>query len=132
MVRHLTVSALGFLTLFLVSACSKPVEEIKVSATPVQKPELVLPYADPINLRDVKWTVINKDNYQTVFADLEKSGQPVAFFALTDKGYENLSLNLGDIRAYIQQQKAIIAAYESYYIQSDAAINAANNKIINN
>ena len=126
MVNRLTVSALGFLTLFLVNGCSKPVQEIQVSAKPVEKPELVLPYADPIKTRDVQWIIITPDNYEQVFSELQKSGSPIVLFGLTSKGYENLSLNLGDIRAYIQQQQAIIVAYEGYYKQSNAAIDAAN------
>lgn len=126
MVNRLTASALGFLTLFLVNGCSKPVQEIQVSAKPVEKPELVLPYADPIKTRDVQWIIITPDNYEQVFSELQKSGSPVVLFGLTSKGYENLSLNLGDIRAYIQQQKAIIVAYEGYYKESNAAIDAAN------
>lgn len=129
MASRLIVSALGCLTLFLVSACSKPVQEIQVSAKPIDKPELVLPYADPINTRDVQWIIITPENYEKVFADLAKTGQPIVLFGLTDKGYENLSLNLSDIRAYIQQQQAIILAYEGYYKQSNAAIDAANAEI---
>ncbi len=129
MVNRSIASALGCLTLLLISACSKPVQEIQVSAKPVDKPELVLPYADPINTRDMEWVVITPDNFEEVFNDLAKKGQPVVLFALTDKGYENLSLNLSDIRAYIQQQQAIIIAYEGYYKQSNAAIDAANEQI---
>lgn len=131
MVNRSIASALGCLTLLLVSACSKPVQEIQVSAKPVDKPELVLPYADPIKTRDVQWIIITPENYEEVFNELAKKGQPIVLFALTDKGYENISLNLSDIRAYIQQQQAIIAAYEGYYKQSDAAIDAANAEINN-
>lgn len=129
MVSRSIVSALGCLTLLLVSACSKPVQQIQVSAKPVDKPELVLPYADPVKMRDVQWIIITPDNYEKVFSDLSKKGGPVVLFALTDKGYENISLNLSDIRAFIQQQKAIIAAYEGYYKKSNAAIDAANAQI---
>lgn len=132
MVNRLTASALGFLTLFLVSACGKPpVQEIQISAKPVDKPELVLPYADPILMRDVQWVIITPENYEEVFNDLAKKGQPVVLLGLTDKGYENLALNLSDIRAFIQQQQAIILAYEGYYKQSNAAIDAANAEINN-
>jgi hypothetical protein len=132
MVNRLTASALGFLTLFLVSACGKPpVQEIQISAKPVDKPELVLPYADPILMRDVQWVIITPENYEQVFNDLAKKGQPVVLLGLTDKGYENLALNLSDIRAFIQQQQAIILAYEGYYKQSNAAIDAANAEINN-
>ncbi len=130
MVSRSIVSALGCLTLLLVSACAKtPVQEIQISAKPVEKPELVLPYADPINTRDVEWIIITPDNYEEVFNDLAKKGRPIVLFALTDKGYENIALNLSDIRGYVQQQQAIIAAYEGYYLKSNAAIDAANAEI---
>jgi hypothetical protein len=38
---------------------------------------------------------------------------------------------LSDIRAYIQQQQAIIIAYEGYYLKSNTAIDAANEEIVN-
>lgn len=75
---------------------------------------MALPDADELSLRPVEWIVINKDNYETVFAELEQSSKPVALFALTGEGYENLSLNFSDIRQLVQQQKSIIMAYEEY------------------
>lgn len=50
-------------------------------------------------------------------------------FGVTDKNYETLALNLSDLRAYLQQQKAIIAAYENYYQQSEKAIEEANERL---
>ena len=52
-----------------------------------------------------------------------------AFFALTGDGYANLGLNFSDIRAYVQQQKTIIAAYEAYYKDSEEVINSANDQL---
>jgi hypothetical protein len=129
MADRLTVSALGCLILFGISACSQPVQKIEVSAKPIDKPELTLPYADPIQTRGVEWIIITPDNYEKVFADLKKAGQDVVLFALTDKGYENIALNLSDIRAYIQQQQAIIVAYEGYYKETNALIDATNRNI---
>jgi len=48
---------------------------------------------------------------------------------LTDDGYEVLALNYSDIMAYIQQQNAIIKAYENYYVLSEEALDDANNEI---
>lgn len=76
-------------------------------------------------MRNVEWVVITKENYKTVFEDLAKTGRPIAVFGLTDKGYADLGLNLSDIRAYIQQQQAIIAAYERYYKEADEKLNQA-------
>ena len=78
-----------------------------------------------IRLREVEWTLITPDNVEDVLEQAEGSGRPVVFFALTDKGYENLGLNISDIRALIQQQKTIISAYENYYKESQEALDGA-------
>jgi len=91
----------------------------------VQKPQLELPGTDEIRLREVEWTLITPDNAEEVLEEAEESGRPVVFFALTDQGYENLGLNISDIRALIQQQQTIIAAYENYYKQAQEALEGA-------
>ena len=50
---------------------------------------------------------------------------------LTDDGYEVLGLNYSDIMSYIQQQNAIIKAYENYYVLSEQALEDANQEIKN-
>jgi len=44
---------------------------------------------------------------------------------LTGEGYENLGLNFSDIRALVQQQQAIIVAYENYYKAAEDALDGA-------
>ena len=131
MTNRLTASVLGCLLLITISGCASSPQRIEVSAAPVDKPELVLPKSDRISARAVDWIVITPENYQEVFNKLSKSGRPVVIFGLTDKGYENISLNLSDIRAFIQQQKAIIVAYENYYKQSSDALDKANQQVEN-
>ena len=123
------MNVLGCLSLaVLLSGCSlltpQP-QQVEISTTPVQKPQLELPQADELRLREIDWTLITPDNAEEVFAEAEESGRPIVFFALTDKGYENLGLNISDIRAYVQQQKTIIAAYENYYKESQEALDGA-------
>jgi len=104
---------------------------LEVSAKPVDKPVLVLPNVDQLNMRDVKWIVVTPDNWEAAVAELEKTGRPVVLFGLTDQGYEDLGLNFSDIRALVQQQQAIIVAYEGYYNASEQALDKANNSINN-
>ena len=114
------------LSLFL-AGCSltpKP-QTIEISSKPVDKPTLSLPNADELNIRDVEWVIITEENFEEKARVLSASGGQIAFFALTDKGYENLSMNLSDVRAYIQQQKAIIAAYRKYYEAAELTMNNA-------
>jgi len=80
-------------------------------------------------MKEVKWIIITPENMEQVVEEAKKQGRPIAFFALTDQGYANLGLNFSSIRAYIQQQKAIIAAYENYYKKSNEALDKANAEI---
>ena len=132
MVKHLIKNVLGFgLVLALLSGCSSTPQRIEVSAKPVEKPELVLPNADSLRMKDVEWILITPENFEEKVAEIQKSGRPVVFFALTDEGYENISMNFSSIRAFIQQQRAIIIAYENYYKNANEALDAANANIDN-
>ena len=116
------------LTIILLSGCTNP-NRIEVIAKSVDKPKLVLPQADVLTLKKVEWTVITEDNIMDVFDKLRKDGRPVVFFGISDKGYENLSINFSAIRAYLQQQNAIVKAYKNYYIESVSTIETANTEI---
>lgn len=126
MAKNLIRNVLGFTMILLaVSACSRTPEPIEISAKPIDKPVLVLPRADTIKPRNVEWIIITENNFAEKIAELEKNRQPIAFFALTEKGYENLSLNLNDLRTFIQQQNAIIAAYKKYYVSAEEKLGEA-------
>ena len=127
MVKRSIVNVLGCLTILsIISGCSSLPKEIFVSAEPIEKPKLILPKADELDLRDVEWVILVKENWEEQWAKLEKSGEALAFFATTDSGYESLGLNYSDLRAFIQQQDAIIAAYRSYYLEAEQEFNEAN------
>jgi hypothetical protein len=104
-------------------------QRIEVSAKPVDKPELVLPDADALRMKDVNWILITPENFEEKVAEIQATGRPVVFFALTDEGYENISINFSSIRAYIQQQQSIIVAYENYYKNANEALDSANANI---
>ena len=93
------------------------------------KPELVLPQADELFFRPVEWILVTPENYQETFDRLSEKGSPMVLFGLTDSGYEALATNLSSLRAFVQQQQIIIAAYESYYKESESALDAANAEI---
>jgi hypothetical protein len=105
----------------LLSGCSflpsfgEPVQKIETVKVEVEKPRLDLPNPQPVKLQDVKWVIVTRENAEEVFAELEKSGQPVALFALTAGGYEALALNIADIKTYLATQKEILVQYRNYY-----------------
>ena len=127
MLKTLTVSALGFMMIISLGACSQnqPIQEIAISTKPIDKPKLVLPKVDQINIRAIEWIVLNEENVEEEIQKIKESGQTVGLFALTGKGYENLALNFSDIRAMVQQQQQIIAGYETYYQEAEKKLDEA-------
>lgn len=113
----------------LVSCGSSTTESIEISTIPVEKPILTVPNADELNLRSIEWTIITKDNFEEKITDLFSQGEAVVFFALTAQGYENLSLNINDLRTHIEQKNSIIYAYRRYYTESETALDKANNTL---
>lgn len=89
----------------------------KTVSTPVlqSRPVFVPPSLASAKQGPVNWIVLNKENAAEKLAELEKTQGIVAVFAVTPKGYENLSLNSAELRRYIKQQKAIIVAMRQYY-----------------
>lgn len=75
-------------------------------------PKPSVPIPDELSLRNFEFIIITPENVEEVFKNLRGDK---ALFALTAKGYENISLNLSDIRALIEQQKQIIALYEKQW-----------------
>jgi hypothetical protein len=125
MANLLTKSVLGFTIIIGLAACSTTPQQIQVTSKPIDKPELVLPNVDQVNMRRIAWVIINEENMDEKIAELTAGGAPLAIFALTAQGYENLGLNFSDIRALVQQQQQIILAYDNYYKASTQALEEA-------
>jgi hypothetical protein len=113
MIKYVLLSSIVFLTACGSSAEIEPVKPVEVRTLEVEKPAPVVPTVDQLRLREVKWVIITPENAEEKFAEIKKG--EVVLFALTPEGYENIALNLSDIRALIEQQKKIIAIYESQY-----------------
>ena len=76
---------------------------------------------DPLILEQLEWWIINKDNAADVFKD-------EVIFGVTDKGYEIMSVNNAKILSLVQQQRAIIYAYEKYHAAQKQEINRHNSE----
>jgi hypothetical protein len=120
---------IGTLALFGLSGCASFMPEVtKYSTEPVERPLLVLSESEIINMKDVDYIVVTRENVEEVWAELEASGKSIVLFALTHEGYENLALNNADIIRYLSEQKAVIIAYKEYYEKADKAISDANDE----
>jgi hypothetical protein len=111
---------------FALTGCSTNPPKIAIQVKPAIRVPLNLPKTDTINQKEVKWIIVTQDNVDDVFHKLSKESVDGAVFGLTDTGYENLSLNIAAIRKLVQQQQAIIIAYEEYYKDQDNAIKEHN------
>jgi hypothetical protein len=98
--------------LLLTGCASKP----KIVDKPIlyERPELVLPKVQPVTQAGIQWVVINASNAEEKLNYL-KTRPNVTYFAVTSQGYQNLSMNVADLRRYIEQQNAVVAAYQAYY-----------------
>ena len=79
--------------------------------------------------KEIKFDSITPENAEKVWADLEKKKYDIVLFGLTDKGYENLSVNLAKIKQMVLQQKAVIAAYRNYYDKQSVEIEKQQQKL---
>jgi hypothetical protein len=74
-------------------------------------------------MSDVKWYTVTTDNIDEFEKNFENDNGDLVFFAISVPHYENLSLNLADIRRYIKQQQAVIIYYEDQITKSKESIN---------
>ena len=112
--------------LLLTTGCSllsKP-EEVVVTQVVYKTPDIPLQRSPrPINMSDVKWYTVTTDNIDEFEKNFENDNGDLVFFAISVPHYENLSLNLADIRRYIKQQQAVIIYYEDQITKSKESIN---------
>lgn len=69
----------------------------------------------------MEWYVVNETNLDEFIERIKADGGAVAFMAITPKGYENLSIGIGELRRYILQQREIIIYYETAVSEPPAA-----------
>jgi len=76
----------------------------------VQIPTVARP--KPLQLNDTRVFVVTEENFDEFIKEFSEIYGDVAFVALSMKDYENLALNIADLRRYINQQGEIIVYYE--------------------
>ena len=66
----------------------------------------------PVQLVDTRIHVVNKDILEEFIQEFQELNGDLAFVALSIRDYENLALNVGELRRFINQQTQIIVYYE--------------------
>jgi len=107
-------------SLLFLSGCSSliPEPEVKV-VTEIQKVQVpVVARPKPVTLSDTRVFVVTKDNYEEFVKEFTELYGEVAFVALSMRDYENLALNIADLKRYLEQQSEIILYYEKAVTES--------------
>src|SRR5210317_1876658 len=98
--------------LLLTSACASVEPQVVLKTDYVVKDIPVQPHPKPLNLHIVKFYAVTPENMEEFLATFEKESGINVFFALSVPDYENMSLNVAELRRYIDQQRAVILYYE--------------------
>lgn len=72
----------------------------------------------PVALMDVQWYVVTEENLESFLEKFRQDNGTVVMLSMTVRGYENMSINMQELRRYINQQKQIILYYEKAVTES--------------
>lgn len=75
----------------------------------------------PLQLIDTQVRVVTKDNLDAFIEEFEERYGEVAFVVLSMKDYENLALNIADMRRFLNQQTEIIVYYEEAVTEEETS-----------
>jgi hypothetical protein len=131
--RHFLTLLSLILASSLLSGCSllsrEPEKEI-VTVTEVIKPKIaVAERPKPLQMNDVQFYVVTEKNFEDFRERFLQENADFVFYAISVRDYENLSLNMAEIKRYILQQKEIIIYYEKSVTEED--INNSNDNVDN-
>ena len=96
----------------------KPVEVVTIT-----KPAAVYhpPLPNKVNTKPVEWTVLTPAIMSQYLTDLEKGEAPTnVYYGISPTGYENLSVNMAELKRYIRQVLSIVDYYQKLDKQEDA------------
>lgn len=103
--------------LFVLANCSmmptaKPVEVVTIAEpVPLYHPPLPL----EVGLVDIDWEILTPDLMKEYLEDYENGSAPaIAYYSLTSKEYENLSMNMAEIKRYLRDTLSIVKYYRDY------------------
>lgn len=98
--------------LLLTSGCASVEPQVVLKTDYVVKDIPIQPRPKPLNLHRVKWYAVTPENMEEFLERFEEESGINVFFAVSVPDYENMSLNVAELRRYINQQKALIIYYE--------------------
>ena len=113
-----SVLLLLILTTLLTSCAGVKTLEIFKQEVPREKLNLEKP--TPLQMEEIYWHIITRENADEVFAKLEKDGIDPVLFGLTDKDFELLAKNFAQIRNQLKITNDLLDKYKEYYEKDEA------------
>ena len=111
--NYLKVSSLLLLSLIVSSCASWPkLTQIEVQTVEVERNIPIQNRPRQLNLSNITWYVVTEENFEEFKKRYEKENGMFLFYVISVRDYETLSLNMAEIKRYIEQQKQIIIYYE--------------------
>jgi len=116
-----------FVSLIIVTlgACSLMGEKVKpVSVTTIAKKQPMYhpPLPMEVQMDPVDWEILTPDSMQLYLNHLKSGEAPRrAFYSLSSKEYEHLSMDMADITRYIIEVLGIIRFYRNYDKDDDTS-----------
>ena len=111
--NYLKASSLLLLSLIVSSCASWPkLTQIEVQTVEVERNIPLQNRPRQLNLSNITWYVVTEENFEEFKKRYEKENGMFLFYVISVKDYETLSLNMAEIKRYIEQQKQIIIYYE--------------------
>ena len=102
----------------IAASCSMMGDRVKpVSVTTIakQQPMYHPPLPMEVQMDPVDWEILTPDNMVIYLDNLKKGEAPRrAFYTLSSKEYEHLSMDIADITRYIKEVLGIIKFYRDY------------------
>ena len=108
--RFLTISSL--ILLLALSGCSLIPKEVQVQTKFVEKQIPIQGHPKGLTMYPIQFYAVTEENFEEFKEKFEKENEDLVYFALSVPDYENLSLNMSELKRYIDQQKTIIIYYE--------------------
>ena len=96
----------------MIPTSTKPVEVITIAEpVPMYHPPLPL----EVQLVDIDWEILTPMLMNEYLASYEDGSAPAtAYYTLTSKEYENLSMNMAEIKRYLRDTLSVIKFYREY------------------
>ena len=108
-------ASLFLLLLSSLTACSlfsKPEQVVVTQVEYVERTIPIQPRPKPVTLYDIEFYAVTDENLEEFLERFEKDNGDVVFFAISVPDYENIALNMGELRRFIEQQRSVIVYYE--------------------